>query len=137
MVLWMVLEIVTMERKILNLNNEMKKILNTPIWKSVFVIVHVITMILVFRFIDNQKVKTLIGMSGFTLLLFSQNREKLSNLRKNNIYQILRVLIIGLFTTNFVIFRMKNDLLTIITTLTIIVGSVLLLKDNYQRKKIN
>ena len=136
MVLWMVLEIVTMERKILNLNNEMKKILNTPIWKSVFVIVHVITMILVFRFIDNQKVKTLIGMSGFTLLLFSQNREKLSNLRKNNIYQILRVLIIGLFTTNFVIFRMKNDLLTIITTLTIIVGSVLLLKDNYQRKKI-
>jgi hypothetical protein len=115
----------------------MKNILNSPIWKSVFIIVFIITMFLVFRFIDNQTIKTLIGMSGFTLLLFSQNREKLSNLRKNNIYQILRVLIIGLFTTNFVIFRMKNDLLTIITALTIIVGSVLLLKYNLQRKKIN
>ena len=114
----------------------MKNILNSPIWKSVFVIVFMITMFLVFRFIDNQKIKTLIGMSGFTLLLFSSNREKLSNLRKNKIYQILIVLIIGLFTTNFVIFRMKNDLLTIITTLTIIVGSLLLLNDNFQRKKI-
>ena len=115
----------------------MKNILNSPIWKSVFVIVYMITMILVFRFIDNQKVKTLIGMSGFTLLLFSQNREKLSNLRKNKIYQILIVLIIGLFTINFIVFRMKNDLLTIITTLTIIVGSLLLLNDNSQRNKIN
>ncbi len=76
-------------------------------------------------------------MSRFTLLLFSQNREKLSNLRKNKIYQILIVLIIGLFTINFIVFRMKNDLLTIITTLTIIVGSLLLLNDNFQRKKIN
>jgi hypothetical protein len=115
----------------------MKNLLNSPIWKSVFVIVFMITMILVFRFIDNQKVKTLIGMSGFTLLLFSQNREKLSNLRKNKIYQILIVLIIGLFTINFIVFRMKNDLLTIITTLTIIVGSLLLLNDNSQRNKIN
>ena len=115
----------------------MKNILNSPIWKSVFVIVFMITMILVFRFIDNQKVKTLIGMSGFTLLLFSQNREKISNLRKNKIYQILIVLIIGLFTINFIVFRMKNDLLTIITTLTIIVGSLLLLNDNSQRNKIN
>ena len=115
----------------------MKNILNSPFWKSVFVVVFMITMILVFRFIDNQKVKTLIGMSGFTLLLFSQNREKLSNLRKNKIYQILIVLIIGLFTINFIVFRMKNDLLTIITTLTIIVGSLLLLNDNFQRKKSN
>ncbi len=115
----------------------MKNKLNSPIWKSVFVIVFIITMILVFRFIDNQKVKTLIGMSGFTLLLFSQNREKLSNLRKNKIYQILIVLIIGLFTINFIVFRMKNDLLTIITTLTIIVGSLLLLNDNFKKKKIN
>ncbi len=113
----------------------MKKILNSPIWKSVFIIVFTITMFLVFRFIDNQKVKTFIAMSWFTLLLFSQNREKLSNLRKNKIYQILIVLIIGMFTTNFVIFRMKNDLLTITTTLTIIVGSLLLLNDNFQRKK--
>jgi len=115
----------------------MKNILNSPLWKSIFVIVFMITMIIVFRFIDNQKVKTLIGMIGFTLLLFSQNREKLSNLRKNKIYQILIVLIIGLFTTNFIVFRMKNDLLTIITTLTIITGSLLLLNDNFQRKKKN
>jgi hypothetical protein len=114
----------------------MKNILNSPIWKSVFVIVFIITMFLVFRFIDNQTIKTLIGMSGFTLLLFSQNREKLSNLRKNKIYQIFIVLIIGLFTINFIVFRMKNDLLTIITTLTIIVGSLLLLNDNSQRNKI-
>ena len=115
----------------------MKNILNSPIWKSVFVIVFMITMILAFRFIDDQKIKTLIGMSGFTLLLFSQNREKLSNLRKNKIYQIFIVLIIGLFTTNFILFRMKNELLTIITTLTIITGSLLLLNDNFQRKKEN
>ena len=56
-------------------------------------------------------------------------------MKKNLIYQILIVLIIGLFTTNFIIFRMKNELLTITTTLTIIVGSILLLKDNYQIKK--
>ena len=58
-------------------------------------------------------------------------------MRKNTIYTILIVLIIGLFTINFIVFRMKNDLLTIITTLTIIVGSVMLLKDNYQRKRLN
>ncbi len=103
----------------------MKNILNSPFWKSVFVVVFMITMILVFRFIDNQKVKTLIGMSGFTLLLFSQNREKLSNLRKNKIYQIFIILIIVLFTTNFILFRMKNELLTTITTLTLIIGGIL------------
>ncbi len=58
-------------------------------------------------------------------------------MKKNTVYTILIVLIIGLFTLNFIIFRMKNDLLTIITTLTIIAGSVLLLKDNSQSKKIN
>lgn len=58
-------------------------------------------------------------------------------MKKNTIYTIQIVLIIGLFTTNFIIFRMKNDLLTITTTLTIIAGSVLLLKDKSQSKKIN
>ena len=103
----------------------MKNILNSPIWKSVFVVVYMISMILVFRFIDNQKVKTLIGMIGITLLLFSQNREKLSNLRKNKIYQIFIILIIVLFTTNFILFRMKNELLTTITTMTLIIGGIL------------
>ena len=103
----------------------MKNILNSPIWKSVFVVVFMISMILVFRFIDNQKVKTLIGMIGITLLLFSQNREKLSNLRKNKIYQIFIILIIVLYTTNFILFRMKNELLTTITTMTLIIGGIL------------
>jgi hypothetical protein len=58
----------------------MKNILNSPLWKSVFVIVFMITMILVFRFIENQTVKTLIGMSGFTLMLFSFIRNKKSTI---------------------------------------------------------
>ena len=58
----------------------MKNILNSPIWKSVFVIVFMITMILVFRFIDNQTIKTLIGMGGFTLMLFSFIRNNKSTI---------------------------------------------------------
>ena len=54
----------------------MKNILNSPIWKSVLVIVFMITMILVFRFIDNQTIKTLIGMGGFILMLFSLIKNK-------------------------------------------------------------
>jgi hypothetical protein len=56
----------------------MKNTLNSPIWKSVFVVVLMITIFLVFRFIDNQTIKTLIGMSGFALLLFSFIRNKKS-----------------------------------------------------------
>jgi hypothetical protein len=58
----------------------MKNILNSPIWKSVLVIVLMITMFLVFRFIENQTVKTLIGMGGFTLMLFSFIRNKKSTI---------------------------------------------------------
>ena len=59
----------------------MKNTLNSPIWKSVFVIVFMITMILVFRFIENQTIKTLIGMGGFNLmLLFSFIRNKKSKI---------------------------------------------------------
>ncbi len=58
----------------------MKNILNSPFWKSVFVVVFMITMILVFRFIENQTVKTLIGMGGFTLMLFSFIRNKKSTI---------------------------------------------------------
>jgi hypothetical protein len=115
----------------------MKNILNSPLWKSVFVIVFLITMFLVFRFIDNQTIKTLIGMSGFTLLLFSQNREKLSILRKNNIYQILIVLIIVFFTINFIFYKMTNRVLMSGISLGFMTGGVLLLKYNLQRKKEN
>lgn len=57
---------------------------------------------------------------------------------KNTLYQIFIVLIIGLFTTNFIIFRMKNELLTTTTTITLIIGGILKLRDNLkERKKIN
>ena len=56
-------------------------------------------------------------------------------MKKNTLYTILIVLIIGLFTSNFIIFKMKNEILTISTTLTIIVSSILILKDNFLRKK--
>jgi hypothetical protein len=58
-------------------------------------------------------------------------------MKKILIYQILIVLMIGLFTINFIIFRMKNEFLTITTSLTIIVSGIMKLKDDYQRKKIN
>lgn len=57
---------------------------------------------------------------------------------KNTLYQIFIVLIIGLFTTNFIIFRMKNELLTTTTTITLIIGSILKLRDNLkERNKTN
>ena len=57
---------------------------------------------------------------------------------KNTLYQIFIVLIIGLFTTNFIIFRMKNELLTTTTTITLIIGGILKLRDNLkERNKTN
>lgn len=58
----------------------MKKILNPPFWKSLFVIGLFILMVCLFRFIENQTTKTLIGMSGFILMLFSVTRKKKSTI---------------------------------------------------------
>jgi hypothetical protein len=58
-------------------------------------------------------------------------------MKRDTLYTILIVLMIGLFTINFIIFRMKNEFLTITTSLTIIVSGIMKLKDDYQRKKIN
>jgi hypothetical protein len=58
-------------------------------------------------------------------------------LRKDTIYTILIILLMGLFLTNFIIFRMKNNLLTNMIILTIIVGNVFVLKDYFKRKKEN
>ncbi len=58
-------------------------------------------------------------------------------MKRDTLYTLLIVLMIGLFTINFIIFRMKNEFLTITTSLTIIVSGILKLKDDYQRKKIN
>lgn len=53
---------------------------------------------------------------------------------KNTLYQIFIVLIIGLFTTNFIIFRMKNELLTTITTITLVFGGIYKLINNFKKK---
>jgi hypothetical protein len=58
-------------------------------------------------------------------------------MKRDTLYTILIVLMIGLFTINFIIFKMKNEFLTITTSLTIIVSGIMKLKDDYQRKKIN
>ena len=56
-------------------------------------------------------------------------------MKRDTLYQILIVLIIGFFTINFIFYKMTNRVLMSGITLGIITGSVLLLKDNYQRKK--
>ena len=58
-------------------------------------------------------------------------------MKRDTLYVIFIVLMIGLFTINFIIFRMKNEFLTITTSLTIIVSGIMKLKDDYQRKEIN
>ena len=58
-------------------------------------------------------------------------------MKRNTLYTILIILLMGLFLTNFIIFRIKNNLLTNIIILTIIVGNVFVLKDYFKRKKEN
>jgi len=58
-------------------------------------------------------------------------------MKRDTLYTILLILLMGLFLTNFIIFRMKNNLLTDMIILTIIVGNVFILKDYFKRKKIN
>ena len=56
-------------------------------------------------------------------------------MKRDTLYKILIILLMGLFLTNFIIFRMKNNLLTDMIILTIIVGNVFVLKDYFKRKK--
>ena len=56
-------------------------------------------------------------------------------MKRDTLYTILIILLMGLFLTNFIIFRMKNNLLTNMIILTIIVGNVFVLKDYFKRKK--
>lgn len=58
-------------------------------------------------------------------------------MKRDTLYTILLILLMGLFLTNFIIFRMKNNLLTNMIILTIIVGNVFVLKDYFKRKKEN
>ena len=56
-------------------------------------------------------------------------------MKRDTLYTILIILLMGLFLTNFIVFRMKNNLLTDMIILTIIVGNVFVLKDYFKRKK--
>jgi ABC-type cobalamin transport system permease subunit len=57
-------------------------------------------------------------------------------MKRDTLYTILTILIIVFFSINFIFYKMTNRVLMSGITLGIITGSVLLLKDNYQRKKI-
>ena len=58
-------------------------------------------------------------------------------MKKSTLYTVLIILTIGFFTINFIFYKMTNKVLMSGTTLSIMTGSVLLLKNAYQRKKIN
>ena len=56
-------------------------------------------------------------------------------MKRDTIYVILTVLIVGVFTTNFIIYRMKSNVLTITLTMITYIGSILLLVNHLQKKK--
>ena len=58
-------------------------------------------------------------------------------MKRDTIYVIFIVLIVGVFATNFIIYRMKSNALTIILTIITYIGSILLLVNHLQKKKIN
>jgi hypothetical protein len=55
-------------------------------------------------------------------------------MKRDTIFIILIVLIVGLFTTNFIVFRMKNNVLAITLSIITYIGSVLLLVNHLQKK---
>ena len=56
-------------------------------------------------------------------------------MKRDTIFVILIVLIVGVFTTNFIIYRMKSNGLTITLSIITYIGSILLLINNLQKKK--
>lgn len=56
-------------------------------------------------------------------------------MKRDTIYIILIVLLVGVFTTNFIIYRMKSNVLTITLTIITYIGSILLLVNHLQKKK--
>lgn len=56
-------------------------------------------------------------------------------MKRDTIYVILIVLIVGVFTTNFIIYRMKSNALTVALTIITYIGSILLLVNHLQKKK--
>lgn len=58
------------------MNKTMKKIFAQQFKKSLFVIVGILLVCLLFRFIENQTIKTVIGIAGFLLMLISLRKLK-------------------------------------------------------------
>jgi hypothetical protein len=56
-------------------------------------------------------------------------------MKRDTIYIILIVLIVGVFTTNFIIYRMKSNALTVALTIITYIGSILLLVNHLLKKK--
>jgi hypothetical protein len=56
-------------------------------------------------------------------------------MKRDTIYIILIVLIVGVFTTNFIIYRMKSNALTVALTIITYTGSILLLVNHLLKKK--
>ena len=58
-------------------------------------------------------------------------------MKRDTVFVILIVLILGVFSTNFIIYRMKNNVFTITLSIITYVGSILLLVNHLQKKKSN
>ena len=56
-------------------------------------------------------------------------------MKRDTIYIILIVLIVGVFTTNFIIYRMKSNALTVALSIITYTGSILLLVNHLLKKK--
>jgi hypothetical protein len=56
-------------------------------------------------------------------------------MKKDTIYTFLIILMIGMFSTNFIFFQMKNKTLFGGTTISIITGSILLIKDRVEKRQ--
>ena len=58
------------------MNKTMKKIIAPQFKKFLFVIVGILLVSLLFRFIENQTIKTVLGIAGFLLMLISLRKLK-------------------------------------------------------------
>ena len=67
--------------------------------------------------------------------IIRNNLLHITGMKRDTIYVIFIVLIVGVFATNFIIYRIKSNALTIILTIITYIGSILLLVNHLQKKK--
>jgi hypothetical protein len=61
-------------------------------------------------------------------------------MKKDNFYTLLIILMVGMYLTNFLVIKLSNRTLFGGTTISIITGSILFIKDRVnknQKKKLN